>query len=558
MIEIPGYDVKSELKSGGMGKVYKAEQVMAGNRAVAIKVIKPDLVDDPDFRKRFLAEAGCAVLDHPNIVRVYDVGDKADQLYIAMEFLPGGDLAQKIKAGVSEREALSILRQIAEALKCAHAKNLVHRDVKPANVMFRGDGTVVLTDFGIVKVTTGEKTMTEAGLMVGSPYYMSPEQADSKRVDHRSDLYSLGVMFYEMLARERPYTADRPLSVLFKHIHAPVPTLPAPWEKYQWLIDRLMAKRAEDRYPSAAALLEELDRGGRLKSAPPPPTPAPDVAVPTRTKWAGFALGAAIAAVAGSAYWILTEPEPMQSAEFNTTTSSAPWETVSANTTSSSAKEKASTFPALLPSPSPSTPSAAPVVPAETVIARIQENPPPVRDGEIAVTTDPPGATIRMNGVAQGVSPLRIKSAPGVVTLVAQNDGYELTEEKVAVRSDATTNIVFTLTAIPKIGRLEVQSDPADATWYLDGAAVSLANGSAKEVSPGRYRVEVKKPGFQTWSHEVDVAAGKTVSLQPQLRVNPPPVAPPSVTPPPASIAPPAPPPPKEVPKPKRNESFSF
>ncbi|MFW5901456.1 MAG: protein kinase domain-containing protein, partial [Thermodesulfobacteriota bacterium] len=245
---------------GGVAVVYKATHKLL-DRTVAIKIISHaksgDVAD-----KRFLKEARVvAGLRHPNIVSIYDVGVLEDKYYIIMEFLEGGDLKQKLEAGLSVDESIGILKQMASALAHAHDKGFIHRDIKSQNIMFRSDGTAVLTDFGIVKDLTVDSGYTMDGTSVGTPHYMSPEQAQgSSAIDWRTDLYSLGVTFYEMITGSVPYTADSAVAVALKHIKDPVPKLPAHLSRYQTIIDRLMAKRPEKRFQSAHELLEALER----------------------------------------------------------------------------------------------------------------------------------------------------------------------------------------------------------------------------------------------------------------------------------------------------------
>ena len=260
MIEIPNYEIGSMTGRGGVAEVYKATHKLL-DRTVAIKIISHaksgDVAD-----KRFLKEARVvAGLRHPNIVSIYDVGVLEDKYYIIMEFLEGGDLKQKLEAGVSVDESIAILKQMASALAHAHDKGFIHRDIKSQNIMFRSDGTAVLTDFGIVKDLTVDSGYTMDGTSVGTPHYMSPEQAQgSSAIDWRTDLYSLGVTFYEMITGSVPYTADSAVAVALRHIKDPVPRLPAHLSRYQTIIDRLMAKRPEKRFQSAHELLEALER----------------------------------------------------------------------------------------------------------------------------------------------------------------------------------------------------------------------------------------------------------------------------------------------------------
>jgi|GEM_PF-821754 len=260
MIEIPNYEIGKLAGEGGVAEVYLATHKLL-ERVVAIKIISPakagELAD-----KRFLKEARVvAGLRHPNIVSIYDVGVLENKYYIIMEYLEGGDLKQTVKKGVSAAQSVDILRQIGSALAHAHDKGFIHRDIKSQNIMFRADGTAVLTDFGIVKDLTADTGYTQDGTSIGTPHYMSPEQAQgSSKIDWRTDLYSLGVTFYEMLTGSVPYQADTPVAVALKHIKDPVPQLPSHLSRYQTIIDRLMAKKPDKRFQSAHELVQALDK----------------------------------------------------------------------------------------------------------------------------------------------------------------------------------------------------------------------------------------------------------------------------------------------------------
>ena len=259
MITIPGYEIEKELGRGGMASVFLATQAVT-NRKVAIKIMSPELAADPSFNQRFLKEASCAELEHANIITVYDAGTIEKQSYIVMEYATGGDLADAIGKGLTIYESIKVVKQIAAALGYAHKKNYVHRDVKPDNVMFRSDGSAVLMDFGIAKVTTSGTKMTAVGMAIGSPHYMSPEQARGKELDGRSDLYSLGIAFYEMLMGEKPYDAEDTYAIGYMHINEEIPRLKGQDRIYlQPILDTMLAKDPEDRYENADALIAALD-----------------------------------------------------------------------------------------------------------------------------------------------------------------------------------------------------------------------------------------------------------------------------------------------------------
>ena len=215
--------------------------------------------DDEDMLQRFLQEyALIAQVRHPNVARIYEQGFGEQYAYIAMEYLSGGDLRARIGEPLEVPEALRYLTQIALGLTAIHNRGIIHRDLKPENLMFRSDGLLVLADFGIAKQLSTELTRTQHGEVYGTPYYMSPEQARGLTVDGRSDLYSLGIILYEMLAGAKPYTATRAEAVVYQHIHAPVPRLPAASASMQPMLDRLLAKDPEDRFESALELMRVL------------------------------------------------------------------------------------------------------------------------------------------------------------------------------------------------------------------------------------------------------------------------------------------------------------
>ena len=260
-MEIPGYEIKGVIGKGGMARVYLALH-KALNRRVAIKVMNRQQGTDSDFSDRFLREARIvANLTHPNIVTIHDVGEHDGHNYLVMELLPSGEtLSDKIKAGVDSQYALSIVRQVATALKAAHENNIVHRDIKPDNIMFRADSSVVLMDFGVARsVDSAATQMTQAGLIIGTPYYISPEQAQGEKIGPYSDIYSLGIVFYEMLLGKVPYTADTPIALVLKHVSEPVPQLTGDLAVYQPLLDRMMAKKREQRYSNCDQIIADID-----------------------------------------------------------------------------------------------------------------------------------------------------------------------------------------------------------------------------------------------------------------------------------------------------------
>jgi serine/threonine protein kinase len=199
-----------------------------------------------------------ARIDHANVARVFDHGIDDNHVFIAMEYFPCGDLKLALEKGISVHTALGFVREIAEGLAAMHALGIIHRDIKPANIMLRNDGSVALVDFGIAKELDAANTFTRNGEMIGTPHYMSPEQIRAKTLDARSDLYSLGALFYQMLTHATPFNGERIESVLMQHLHAPRPMLPPNLAILQPLIDRLMAVDPDQRYANVAAFLKDF------------------------------------------------------------------------------------------------------------------------------------------------------------------------------------------------------------------------------------------------------------------------------------------------------------
>ncbi len=265
-MEIPGYTIVRQLGKGGMATVYLAIQESLG-RQVALKVMQSTLVKDENFTERFLKEGRIiAQFQHPQIITIYDFGSHGSYYYFSMEYFPEGTLAQQIERGLSLERALDIIKLIAGALAYAHNLGVIHRDIKPQNILFRQDGTPVLSDFGIAKMVDADTQLTAPGITIGSPVYMSPEQVTGQKLDGRSDLYSLGIVFYEMLVKQPPYRADDIISLAMMHCTQPVPQLPVGFGQLQPILQKLLAKKPIDRFANAEQLIQVLDQLGTRPS----------------------------------------------------------------------------------------------------------------------------------------------------------------------------------------------------------------------------------------------------------------------------------------------------
>lgn len=260
-MEIPGYIIKNEIGKGGMATVYLAIQESL-NRSICLKILDNVHADESkDLIERFMAEGRIiASLSHPNIITIFDIGVANNMFYISMEYVQGGDLKQRLELPISDDESLDILAKVSNALNEAHKHGIVHRDVKPANILFRDNATPLLTDFGIAKEVDNEHDLTSTGIFLGSPNYVSPEQADGLKIDGRADIYSMGCIFYEMLTGEKPYTSSSVIDIVIQHKQAPIPQLPEELSEYQDLLNGMMAKDRDKRIPDAETLVQKIEK----------------------------------------------------------------------------------------------------------------------------------------------------------------------------------------------------------------------------------------------------------------------------------------------------------
>ncbi|MDH7473049.1 MAG: protein kinase [Anaerolineae bacterium] len=269
------YRIVEQIGIGGMATVYKAYQPSM-DRYVAVKVLPAVLSRDPAFLKRFQREARVvARLEHKHILPVYDYGEQEGLTYLVMRYVEAGTLKDRLAAGRLDLTEISrIIAQVGAALDYAHRLGVIHRDVKPSNVLIDSQGDAYLTDFGLARIMESSDQLTATGVGVGTPAYMSPEQGQGLKIDHRSDIYSLGVMLYEMVTGQVPYQAETPMAVVLKHITEPlplprrfVPDLPAEVER---VILKALAKKPEDRFQTVQEMVEALDLAVRSATAAAP------------------------------------------------------------------------------------------------------------------------------------------------------------------------------------------------------------------------------------------------------------------------------------------------
>ncbi|HET7843886.1 MAG TPA: serine/threonine-protein kinase, partial [Xanthomonadales bacterium] len=310
-VEFPGYTIERMLGKGGMATVYLARQHSLG-RSVALKVLSPALAHDPEATGRFLREARIAAsLRHPNIVAVHDVGTHEGLPYMAIAYEPAGSVAPL--APMDPARTLAVVRDIALALDHAHQRGVVHRDVKPENILVGEHGSYVLSDFGIALALGTATPLTAEGGSVGTPQYMSPEQLRGGTVDGRSDLYGLGGVMYRLLTGQFPFAGDDGWAIGMQHLSAPVPRLPSALAHLQPLLDAMMAKDPADRPQTGADVARRVDALRGEATSPVPSvatTPVPQLARRSQARrW--IVVAAVLAAIAfATSAWLLTRRAP--------------------------------------------------------------------------------------------------------------------------------------------------------------------------------------------------------------------------------------------------------
>lgn len=259
--KIDGHHILKKIGQGGMSVVYLAERESDGE-TVVIKTLSVSLVDNRKTLLRSNQEFKLiSRITNPNIVRLYEHGTIGDAMYTTMEYFPCGDLKQRLKAGINQQQALRYLLQIASGLAAIHGCGVIHRDLKPGNIMFRQDDSLAIIDFGISKDINTRMDLTDPGQVMGTPNYMAPEQGNGGyRPDARSDIYSVGVLLYEMLTGKKPYAASTGAAIIYKHLNDPIPKLPNAFFEMQSLLDKMMAKYPQERFQSALDLIEYINK----------------------------------------------------------------------------------------------------------------------------------------------------------------------------------------------------------------------------------------------------------------------------------------------------------
>jgi serine/threonine-protein kinase len=573
MEQIGRYKILDEIGRGAMGVVYRAQDPAIG-RVVAIKTIRLIELADPSerskLRDRLMREAQSAgILSHPGIVTIYDVAEEGDLNYIAMEYVDGPTLERTmLLEPPSGGLVLSVLTQTAAALDYAHKRGIVHRDIKPANIMLHERATAKITDFGVARIQSHQ--MTQAGSMVGTPNYMSPEQIQGKGVDGRSDQFSLAVIAYELFTGEKPFTAESIPALAFKIVQDDPPQVHRLNPTLDWPVDtvlkRALAKDPVDRYPTCsdfAFALENACRASRdwkpvapgavhsmptlaAKAPPVPPQPrrpvvipeivervaAPtpvepvyeeDVEPPRALKWARNAALAAVilAGVLFALLQFLDNDSPVETTQVQS--GGTPAET-KANPSSSASQIEDLTQGQPAPGEQP-TPSGQPAAaPEESASAETPSPPPAPQRAKAApvsnltltrLVTNPPGAILAVDGNPSYscTSPCSVELPRGRHTIAATLEGYRRTLK--IFESPAEPEIFLNLDRTN--GTLVVRSEPRGASILVDGEPWKEKTPALLTLPTGRHSIEVFNEGKRE-THQVTIRESIITNLAVDLQ----------------------------------------
>jgi serine/threonine-protein kinase len=552
------YEIIGELGRGAMGVVYKAQDPTIG-RTVALKTLRLDVhgLETADMVRRFQNEARAAgLLNHPNIVTIYDAGEQDGNFYIAMEFMEGTTLQEMLaeKRIVTAEEAIHLSREICKGLDYAHAHGVVHRDVKPANIMITTRGAVKIMDFGIAKAGG---SVTSTGTVLGTPNYMSPEQVKGRPLDGRSDIFSFGVILYEMLTGEKPFAGQNVTTIIYKIVNeTPIPPGELDVTIHSGLsavVTKALAKPPDERYQSGAELVRDLENykttgttqhaspvsprsgttgsyertailpmrvvaGSTVRVAAAAPAKAP-VPMPTRVPAPRFSmrnslLAALLAivvlgAAAGSYAYYRTRLKMGQ---------------LEAEVKADEARQAtAPTAPAGTPTPRGDSLIAPDTIrfvgktgdPSSAASKKPAVNPGPRI--ELAFASKPDGAKVEIDGATdpEWVTPFNTTHLlPGTHIVVYTKDGYvrqERTVEAVAGRSVVDTAVLV------QISKIAVSSNPSGASIWVDGEDSGETTPAQVIVEKGSHRIAVRKQGYKDATTDATVAEGQTANFAPVL-----------------------------------------
>jgi predicted Ser/Thr protein kinase len=564
------YEITGELGRGAMGVVYKALDPTIG-RTVALKTMRLDVhgLDAQEMVRRFQNEARAAgVLNHPNIVTIYDAGEQDGIFYIAMEFIEGTTLHELLveKRVLATDEVLQLTRQICRGLDYAHSNSIVHRDIKPANIMITGNGTVKIMDFGIAK-SGGQVTNT--GQVLGTPNYMSPEQVKGRQLDGRSDLFSLGVILYEMMTGEKPFVGQNVTTIIYKIVNEN-PITPRDLDVtvhpgLSAIVTKALAKAPDDRYQTGADLVRDLENyklAGPVRSGstaainPVPAPPEKTVVLPVRVVSGSAVRGAAAAPALAKAPFPMRRPTTAIIASKRSVLlativtivvlgsvmggyayhrTKVKMHQLAQEAKTKEAQQQAAREPIAIAIPVP-TPEKE-VIASDTTVkffptkksGSAQKQPAPqkatsspnkvfIQQSELKLLSRPESAKVEIDGWSEPnwVTPFTASHlAAGMHTVVFSKPGY--LQQTKSVESVAGKSIDVSADLAPSVSTIVVTSNPQGASIWVDGKDSGLTTPTQLTVEKGFHKVTVRKTGFKEMSTEETVAEGQTLSFSPVL-----------------------------------------
>jgi predicted Ser/Thr protein kinase len=537
MQKIGRYQIVGELGKGAMGVVYKAQDPTVG-RCVAIKTLRLDLhgTDAEEMLARFKNEARTAgVLNHPNIITIYDAGEQDGMFYIAMEYMEGQTLQQLLKGGkrLPVEHAIDIVRQVCAGLDYAHSRGIVHRDIKPANIMITADGTVKIMDFGIAK--GGGTSMTSAGHVVGTPNYMAPEQVKGKPLDGRSDLFSAGVVLYEMLTGERPFAGENITTIIYKIVND-VPADPRERDHtthpgISAVVMKALSKDPDGRFATGADFARAVQ--GYLWFKPEvqlAPVPVERFASSSSVEMTPLPSGPIAAAVATAATPAITAPTATNQVE---TARPAAVQTVVTTAAPSTTLPAALVAPVTNAAPAPPIAKSAPIrlavkpTPLNTTVALPPRPAKPQPRKPVPVIAI--GAVVLMAALAlgaywrfhQGAAPVPSPAAQVTAPAPAEPKPRNSTKAaRLAKRAAAAADSAKSSTPASAAGlkaSLDLDSEPNGAHIYLDGRDSGEITPARLAVNPGQHRIALRKEGYRPEITYAEVQAGGSFDFAPTL-----------------------------------------
>ena len=494
-----GCKLQRKIGEGGMGAVYEARQEYL-NRTVAVKVLPEHHVHQSGFVQRFLRESrSAAQVIHPNVVQVMDAGREAELHYIIMEFVPGKSLYDILNEDgkIPVPKALEYTRQSAQGLAAAAELSIIHRDIKPDNIRINPRGIAKVADFGLAKDVETSDQVTMTGAVVGTPLYMSPEQARGEQVDFRSDIYSLGATLYHLIAGEPPFTGKSAMAILEKVTQQELPPIREVVEdcspEVENLIRKMMCKKPEDRFHSYAAVIKAIEevqgRATTLRETMVQP-PAPDKK-PRRLAPILLVLAILVGGAGGLWFWLGGGKEggPEGSGSGVSLEQAGAGDSEGGEGLETNQEGEGGT--------GESGPTGPPAVPPAPTLAGAK------------ITSDPEGATVRFEGEVIGTTPItRDNLSPGTGLLRLEKEGYEPMEEPVELVAGEALSRSYPLRQLP--GSIRITSTPsAGATLFLDGERKGVTPFDLAELKPGSYELRLELEGYDTAIRKIEIQPGE-------------------------------------------------